>query len=51
LKKQATLTGFINKVNKNQLQEDIIKKMASAFHLDVNKQMAKMKNTTKKLLK
>jgi hypothetical protein len=49
LKKQSTLTGFINKVNKNYLQEEIIKKMASAFHLDVNKQLAKRKMTPNKL--
>jgi hypothetical protein len=45
LKKQSTLTGFINKVKKNQLQEEIIKKMASAFHLDVSKQLAKRQLT------
>ena len=45
LKKQSTLTGFINRVNKNYLQEEIIKKMASAFHLDVSKQLAKRQLT------
>jgi hypothetical protein len=47
LKKQSTLTGFINRVKRNQLQEEIIKKMAPAFHLDVSKQMAKRQLTLK----
>jgi hypothetical protein len=50
LKRQGVIAGFINKVEKNELQQDIIKKMAKAFHLDVNKQMNYVNTMKNKLI-
>lgn len=47
IKKQEILTGFINKVEKNELQEEIIKKMAPSFYLDVKKQFITIKSNKK----
>ena len=44
VKKQKKLVCFINKVEKNELQEEIIRKMAPNFYLDVNKQIENIKS-------
>lgn len=43
VKKQELIAGFINKVKKNELQEEIIKKVAPSFYLDVTKHLANIK--------
>jgi hypothetical protein len=48
VRKQELITGFILQVEKNELQEEIIKRMSSSFYLDVDKQMINISKNKKK---
>jgi hypothetical protein len=49
VKKQELITSFIMSVEKDEIQGDIIKKMSSAFYLDVSKQMINVQQRNKSL--